>query len=119
MKLNTIAANINDMDCVLEKILHLTGAHPFLEFNLDAKGRLVRVSIMEFGNVTLELPVQSTQDTTTTYKVMPGLYESMIQLPSGLVVQPLNERLWMMIPYYCVKWVLTKLTRKRPRFVLS
>lgn len=53
---------------------------------------------------------------TPAYRVMPGLREAMLYLPSGLVVQPVSQTLWKMLPVIAWRKALSVLTRKPIRF---
>ena len=44
------------------------------------------------------------------YQVMPGLAESMLLLPSGLIVQPTEEHLWKMMPVLALEWMRSKIS---------
>jgi hypothetical protein len=44
------------------------------------------------------------------YQVMPGLTESMMLLPSGLIVQPTEEHLWKMMPILALEWMRSKIS---------
>ena len=50
------------------------------------------------------------------YKVMPGLNEATFCLPSGLVVQPVKQQLWKMLPTIAAKGIASKLKGKPIRF---
>ena len=50
------------------------------------------------------------------YQVLPGLREAMLRLPSGLVVQPVEQKLWRMLPTIAVKGLAARLTGRPLRF---
>jgi hypothetical protein len=50
------------------------------------------------------------------YRVLPGLREAMLHLPSGLVVQPVEQKLWQMLPVVAVKGLAARLTGRPLRF---
>jgi hypothetical protein len=50
------------------------------------------------------------------YQVLPGLREAMLRLPSGLVVQPVEQHLWRMLPYTGVQMVLARLKGRPLRY---
>jgi hypothetical protein len=50
------------------------------------------------------------------YQVLPGLREAMLRLPSGLVVQPVEQKLWQMLPAVGAQALACKLTGRPLRF---
>lgn len=50
------------------------------------------------------------------YQVMPGLREAMLRLPSGLVVQPVEQKLWKMLPVVAVQALAARLAGRPLRF---
>jgi hypothetical protein len=50
------------------------------------------------------------------YQVLPGLREAMLRLPSGLVVQPVEQKLWMMLPVVGLRSLAARLTGQPLRF---
>ncbi len=50
------------------------------------------------------------------FEVMSGLREAVFQLPSGLLVQPVEQKLYKMLPVIAVKWLAAKLTGRPLRF---
>jgi hypothetical protein len=50
------------------------------------------------------------------YQVMPGLREAMLRLPSGLVVQPVEQKLWKMLPVVGVQALAAKVAGRSLRF---
>jgi hypothetical protein len=50
------------------------------------------------------------------YQVLPGLREAMLRLPSSLMVQPVEQKLWKMLPVVGVRALACKLTGKPLRF---
>jgi len=50
------------------------------------------------------------------YRVLPGLREAMLRLPSGLVVQPVEQKLWKMLPVVGVRSLAARLTGRPLRF---
>jgi len=50
------------------------------------------------------------------YQVLPGLREAMLRLPSGLVVQPVEQKLWKMLPVVGVRSLAAKLAGRPLRF---
>ena len=50
------------------------------------------------------------------YQVLPGLREAMLRLPSGLVVQPVEQKLWRMLPAIGLQALACKVARRSLRF---
>ncbi len=50
------------------------------------------------------------------YQVLPGLREAMLRLPSGLVVQPVEQKLWKMLPVVGIRALATRLAGRPLRF---
>jgi hypothetical protein len=50
------------------------------------------------------------------YQVLPGLREAMLRLPLGLVVQPVEQKLWMMLPAFGVGALMAKLAHRPLQF---
>lgn len=50
------------------------------------------------------------------FRVMPGLQESMLRTPSGLLVQLTQEQLWKMLPAMVGPWIAAKVSRRKMRF---
>jgi hypothetical protein len=50
------------------------------------------------------------------YQVMPGLREAMVRLPSGLVVQPVEQKLWKMLPVFGIQALAAKAAGRPLRF---
>jgi hypothetical protein len=50
------------------------------------------------------------------YRVLPGLREAMLRLPSGLVVQPVEQKLWKMLPAVGVQALACKLAGRPLQF---
>jgi hypothetical protein len=65
--------------------------------------------LLEGGAKLLEAP----------YKVLPGLRESMVVLPSGLVMQPMIQQLWKMIPIMLMRGLIAKFTSHYMRFYVT
>ena len=53
------------------------------------------------------------------YNVLPGLDEALLQLPSGLVIQPVRQRLWKMLPVIGSKKIVAALTHRPIRFATT
>lgn len=47
---------------------------------------------------------------------LPGLREAMLWLPSGLVVQPVEQKLWKMLPVVGVRALAARVTGRQLRF---
>jgi hypothetical protein len=65
------------------------------------------VSVLTQAGAQVELP---------PYQVMPGLREAMLRLPSGLVVQPVEQALWKMLPVVGVQALVAKVAGRPLRF---
>jgi len=50
------------------------------------------------------------------YQVLPGLREAMLRLPSGLVVQPVEQKLWKMLPVVAARSLVARLAGRPLRF---
>lgn len=50
------------------------------------------------------------------YRVLPGLREAMLRLPSGLVVQPVEQKLWKMLPVVGIQALVAKVAGRPLRF---
>jgi hypothetical protein len=50
------------------------------------------------------------------YQMLPGLREAMFILPSGLVIQPVEQTLWKMLPFTVGKGLIARLTDRPIRF---
>jgi hypothetical protein len=50
------------------------------------------------------------------YQVLPGLREAMVRLPSGLVVQPVEQKLWKMLPVVGFQALAAKIAGRPLRF---
>jgi hypothetical protein len=50
------------------------------------------------------------------YQVMPGLREAMLRLPSGLVVQPVEQKLWKMLPVVGIQALAARVAGMPLRF---
>ncbi|MBN1659099.1 MAG: hypothetical protein JXA93_11880 [Anaerolineae bacterium] len=50
------------------------------------------------------------------YQVLPGLREAMLRLPSNLMVQPVEQKLWKMLPVVGVRALACRLTGRPLRF---
>ena len=50
------------------------------------------------------------------YQVLPGLCEAMLWLPSGLVVQPVEQKLWKMLPVVGVRRRAARMAGRPLRF---
>lgn len=50
------------------------------------------------------------------YQVLPGLREAMLRLPSGLVVQPVEQKLWKMLPVVGARSLAARLAGRPLRF---
>jgi len=50
------------------------------------------------------------------YKVFTGFREALLILPSGLIIQPVEQKLWKMLPIMAVKMLGAKLRRRPMRF---
>ncbi len=44
-------------------------------------------------------------------KIIPGIREAMVVTSSGLVIQPVKQQLWKLIPYMGLRWVKSKIFR--------
>ncbi|MEM2107098.1 MAG: hypothetical protein QXV46_04720 [Candidatus Bathyarchaeia archaeon] len=53
------------------------------------------------------------------FQVMPGLSESMVTLPSGVILQLTQQELWKMIPMLAVKWTKSRLLQRSMRFKIK
>jgi hypothetical protein len=64
--------------------------------------------LLKGGAILLEAP----------YRVLPGLNESMVCLSSGLVIQPMVQKLWKMLPMMMVKGLFAKFSSHNMRFYI-
>ncbi|MCE7743456.1 MAG: VOC family protein [Candidatus Heimdallarchaeota archaeon] len=44
-------------------------------------------------------------------KIISGLKEAMVVTPSGLVIQPVKQQLWKLIPYMGLRWIKSNIFR--------
>jgi hypothetical protein len=65
------------------------------------------VSALERAGGKVEVP---------PYRVLPGLREAMLRLPSGLMVQPVEQKLWKMLLVAGVPLLAAKITGRPLRF---
>lgn len=92
MTVDSVASNVHDLASVLEAMRDLAGLKPF------------------FRGVETEVP---------PFQVMPGLCEAMLRLPSGLVVQPVEQKLWKMLLVVGVRALAARLAGQPLRFKLK
>jgi hypothetical protein len=50
------------------------------------------------------------------YQVLPGLREAMLRSPSGLIIQPVVQQLWKMLPVFGFRALAAKLSGDPVRF---
>ncbi|MBS7622189.1 hypothetical protein KEJ39_00735 [Candidatus Bathyarchaeota archaeon] len=53
------------------------------------------------------------------FRVMPGLSESMVTLPSGAILQLTQQELWKMMPMLAVEWTKSRLLQRPMRFKIK
>ncbi len=78
----------------------------------------ITLSCSDHKKATKQLQEAGAEILIPPYKVMPGLEESMIMLPSGIILQPVVEKLWKMLPFIMLKWIAAKILRHPIRFKL-
>jgi len=76
----------------------------------------IGLSCKDIDAATKEIVNAGGKILVSPYKVLPGMYESMIYFPSGLIVQPLVQKLWKMLPVMILKGISTKFTSHGMRF---
>jgi len=70
---------------------------------------IVHRQLMDSGFRALQNPFQ----------VTPGLSESMVTLPSGVILQLTEQELWKMIPVLAVEWMKSRLFGRSMRFEIK